>query len=105
MAGGDGERRVETPESMPFCFEDTSTTYSEEDDVVSEEEEEEEEDSGSNMEWRVPESNNQEVEQALVIRQEEFAELESGGDESKEERVEKLKDTKVRKVLKLCVVW
>lgn len=69
-------------------------THSEEDDVLTEEEDEVEEDgAGTTMELPVLEleSGNQEFEQALVIRQEEFAELERGNDNTEEE----LKDKKV----------
>nr|XP_046265032.1 telomerase protein component 1 [Scatophagus argus]XP_046265033.1 telomerase protein component 1 [Scatophagus argus] len=90
--GGD-EDREETSEVMQSCFEETSMTHSEEDDDVSEEEEEEEgeDDARATMELPVLETElgNQEFEQALVIRQQEFAEVERGDDKINEEVKEK----------------
>lgn len=79
-------------------------THSEEDDDVLPEEEEkemEEEDAGTTMKLPALEIVNQEIEHALDIRQEEFAEVERGDDKIEAER----KDKKVgEKILKcICV--
>ncbi|XP_039671900.1 telomerase protein component 1 isoform X3 [Perca fluviatilis] len=85
--GGD-EGREETSEMMQSCLEETSVQYPEEEDVLLEGEE----DAGATVELPVLEtdSGNQELEQTMVIRQEEFAELERGSENIEEE----LKDKK-----------
>ncbi|XP_044076665.1 telomerase protein component 1 isoform X2 [Siniperca chuatsi] len=85
--GGD-EGREETSEMMESCFGETSVTHSEEDDVLPEEEAEvEEDDAGTTMELPVLETElgNQDLEQAMVIRQEEFAEIDRGNEIIEEE--------------------
>ncbi|XP_071347004.1 telomerase protein component 1-like isoform X1 [Trachinotus anak] len=92
--GGD-EGREEISDVMVSCSEETSVHF-EEDDVLCEEEEEREEEmevyAGSTMELPVLETGlvNQELEQTMAIRQEEFAEF-HGGNEAFEEE---LKDKK-----------
>ncbi|XP_031153943.1 telomerase protein component 1 isoform X2 [Sander lucioperca] len=83
--GGD-EGREETSEMMQSCLEETSV-YPEEEDVLLEGEE----DAGATMELPVLEtdSGNQELEQTMVIRQEDFAELERGNENIGEELKEK----------------
>ncbi|XP_051276117.1 telomerase protein component 1 [Dicentrarchus labrax] len=95
---GEHEGRVETCEMMQSFFEETSVTQSEEDDILPEEEEEE--DAGTNMELPVleTESGNQELEPALAIRQEEFAEVEREDNKIEEE----LKDKKYLLLNAVC---
>ncbi|XP_034743030.1 telomerase protein component 1 isoform X2 [Etheostoma cragini] len=84
--GGD-KGREETSEMMQSCLEDTSV-YPEEENVLLEGKE----DARATMELPVLEtdSGSQELEQTMVIRQEEFAELERGNENIEEE----LKDKK-----------
>ncbi|XP_047446201.1 telomerase protein component 1 isoform X2 [Mugil cephalus] len=83
--GGGDVDQDEISEEMPVCFEETSGC-SEEDDVLFEEELEEA-DAGRSTELPVVESElgNQELEETIVVRREEFAELESGNEETEEE--------------------
>ncbi|XP_041659020.1 telomerase protein component 1-like [Cheilinus undulatus] len=96
--GGD-EGKEETSEMMPFPFEDTSLTHSEE-ESSSEEEYGEEDDVGSPMEIAVlgTDLGNQELDQDLVIKQEEFTIVERGNEETEE----KLKDKKYRLLNAVC---
>ncbi|XP_028448639.1 telomerase protein component 1 isoform X2 [Perca flavescens] len=84
---GVDEGREETSEMMQSYLEETSV-YHEKEDVLLEGEE----DAGANVELPVLEtdSGNQELKQTMVIRQEEFAELERGSENIEEE----LKDKK-----------
>ncbi|KAM9349866.1 telomerase protein component 1 [Symphorus nematophorus] len=100
---GEDEGREEISQEMQSCFEETSLTLSEEDDLFTDEEEEEEEDdddAGTPME--IPaletESGDQDLEQALVIRQEEFPEVDREDDKVKEE----LKDKKYLLLNAVC---
>ncbi|XP_067462602.1 telomerase protein component 1 [Thunnus thynnus] len=99
-----GDRGDEGREEISeACFEETSVQYSEEDDVLPEEEkemEEEEEDAGSTMELPVLETemSNQEHDQTIVSRQEEFAEVDRG----KEDIEEEMKDKKYLLLNTVC---
>ncbi|KAM7379694.1 hypothetical protein PAMP_005228 [Pampus punctatissimus] len=104
--GGGHDGREEISETMQSCFEETSVQYSQEEDVLSEEEEETEaeeekkEDAGSTMELPVLETemSNQEHDQTMVSRQEEFAEVDGGNKEIEEE----IKDKKYLLLNAVC---
>ncbi|XP_041659793.1 telomerase protein component 1 [Cheilinus undulatus] len=93
------ESREETSKVMPSFFEEKSVTTSEEDEFLSEEEHVEE-DAGSAMDLAVlgTDLGNQELDQAVVINQEEFAELDRGDDTIEEE----LKDKKYLLLNAVC---
>ncbi|XP_076601969.1 telomerase protein component 1 isoform X2 [Chaetodon auriga] len=86
---GEAEGREEASEATQSCLEETSVTLSEEDDGLSEEEEGE--DAGTAMELAglKTELGTLELEQAVVVRQEEFAEVVRSDDKIEEELKEK----------------
>ncbi|XP_070830732.1 telomerase protein component 1-like [Chaetodon trifascialis] len=85
---GEAKGREETSEATQSCLEETSVTLSEEDDGSSEEEEEEEEDAGAAMELAglKTELDSQELEQAVVVRLEEFTEVDDKIEEELKEK-------------------
>ncbi|XP_035526254.1 telomerase protein component 1 [Morone saxatilis] len=95
---GEEEGREETSEMMQSCFEEISVTQSEEDDILPEVEVDDV--AGTNMELPVLETElgNQELEPALAIRQEEFAEVEREDNKIEEE----LKDKKYLLLNEVC---
>ncbi|KAM6989331.1 telomerase protein component 1 [Tautogolabrus adspersus] len=97
--GGD-KGSEETSEVMQSTFEETSVTHSEEDEFWSEDEDVEEDSDGSCMELGVVGAGlgNQDPDRALVIKQEEFPELERGDDKIEEE----LKDKKYLLLNAVC---
>ncbi|XP_031721049.1 telomerase protein component 1 [Anarrhichthys ocellatus] len=91
--GGGDEGSNETSEVMQSSFEETIEQYSGEDDTLPEEDEEEEDDdAGIAMELPAQETElgNNELEQTMVTKQEEFAEI----DRANENVEEELKDKK-----------
>ncbi|KAM3605500.1 uncharacterized protein V6R79_026311 [Siganus canaliculatus] len=98
--GDEVDGREETSEAMQSCFEEMSVTPSQVhgDLPLDKEQKIQEKDAGMKMSTSKTVFDNQEVEEALVIRQEEFAEVDKGDDAIKEE----LKDKKYLLLNEVC---